>query len=394
MNSRERVFTALSFKEPDLIPFDFSATNNSGIALGAYGKLAEYLNLSQRVCEPWDIIQQLAKPSEEMLERLGSDFRGFLPSYYANIPLPYRSESWDSTHIVKDGVWEYTDEWGIVHRFNPDNDYYYSRIGGPIEESSVDKADIDKLNLPAGDEAWRLAGVTATMAEYKASGCVTVLRSVCAGVVEMASRLRGMDNFMVDLMISPAEAEYLMHRIFEIKRRYWEIVIETVGSDLDIIVEADDYGTQESLILPPEIFRTMIKPYWKELFAHIKLKAPHVKILFHSCGAVRELIPDFIEMGADALNPVHIAAKGMEPFGLKRDFGREIVFWGGGVDTQSVLPYGSLSDIEDDVKRNIDALAPGGGWIFTTVHNIQRDISPEKIMTVHRTFIQNRVYGS
>jgi uroporphyrinogen decarboxylase len=107
--------------------------------------------------------------------------------------------------------------------------------------------------------------------------------------------------------------------------------------------------------------------------------------MFHSCGNVRSIIPDFIEIGIDILNPVHITATGMEPVQLKKDFGHDIVFWGGGVDTQKVLPTASPTEVSDHVKRNIEALAPGGGFVFATVHNIQSEVPPQNIVAMWET---------
>jgi uroporphyrinogen decarboxylase len=121
-------------------------------------------------------------------------------------------------------------------------------------------------------------------------------------------------------------------------------------------------------------------------------KAPHAKVMFHSCGNVRPIIPDFIEMGIDILNPVHITATGMEPSMLKKDFGRDIVFWGGGVDTQKVLPSLSPQEVSDHVKRNIEALAPGGGFVFATVHNIQSEVPPANIIAMLDTLNKNGKY--
>jgi len=114
----------------------------------------------------------------------------------------------------------------------------------------------------------------------------------------------------------------------------------------------------------------------------MKQSAPNAKIMFHSCGNVRPLIPDFIETGIDIINPVHINAAGMEPYQLKKDFGKDIVFWGGGVDTQKILVQGTVSDVADDVRKNIDALSPGGGFVFAAVHNIQSEVPPENIMAM------------
>ena len=134
--------------------------------------------------------------------------------------------------------------------------------------------------------------------------------------------------------------------------------------------------------MDPGLFRSLMKPRLAILFERIKKLAPHARIFFHSCGNVRDLLPDFIEIGVDILNPVHITATGMEPAALKRDFGDSLVFWGGGVDTQGILPKGTPQQVRDNVKRNVEALAPGGGYVFNTVHNIQADVPPENIVAM------------
>ena len=134
----------------------------------------------------------------------------------------------------------------------------------------------------------------------------------------------------------------------------------------------------------------MVKPRLETIITHIKKLAPGLKLAFHSCGSVRPIIPDFIEIGIDILNPVHVSATGMEPAALKADFGDDICFWGGGVETQHVLPTGTPDEVRDNVRANIDALAPGGGWVFNTVHNIQSDVPTENIMAMWETL---QAYG-
>jgi uroporphyrinogen decarboxylase len=151
---------------------------------------------------------------------------------------------------------------------------------------------------------------------------------------------------------------------------------------VDVIAEADDYGTQDSQLIDPDHFRQFYKPHISRIITAIKESAPAAKIMFHSCGAVRPIIPDFIEMGIDIINPVHINAAGMEPYQLKKDFGKDIVFWGGGVDTQKILVHGSVNEVAEDVRKNIDALAPGGGFVFAAVHNIQSEVPPQNIMAM------------
>ncbi len=161
---------------------------------------------------------------------------------------------------------------------------------------------------------------------------------------------------------------------------------------LDVISIGDDYGTQISQIISPGMFRKLIKPRQKVLFRRIKQMAPRARLFLHSCGNVRPLLPDFIELGVDILNPVHTRAAGMDPGALKRDFGKDIVFWGGGVDTQEVLPRGTPGEVKEDVRRNLEVLAPGGGFVFNTVHNIQADVPPANVIAMWEALQQYGLY--
>jgi uroporphyrinogen decarboxylase len=157
---------------------------------------------------------------------------------------------------------------------------------------------------------------------------------------------------------------------------------------VDVVVENDDYGTQDSQLISPEQFREVFKPHLRRVFDAVKKTAPDAYLFFHSCGNVRPILPDFIELGVDILNPVHVSAAGMEPAALKRDFGDALTFWGGGVETQHVLPNGTPEEVRDDVRRNLEALAPGGGYVFNTVHNIQNDIPPENIVAMREALAE------
>ncbi len=174
----------------------------------------------------------------------------------------------------------------------------------------------------------------------------------------------------------------LFDRLLELKLDYWRTALQELGDLVDVVTYADDYGTQISQIISPAMFRKQLKPRVRQVFELQARLAPHAKRLFHSDGNVRPLIPDFIEIGVDILNPVQATAVGMAAIDLKRDFGQDLVFWGGGVDTQGILPNGTGQEVRDDVKRNIDALAPGGGYVFNTVHNIQADVPPENILAM------------
>jgi len=200
--------------------------------------------------------------------------------------------------------------------------------------------------------------------------------------MEMGQWLRGYENFYCDLAGDRPMAEALCDKIIELKMLYWDRALPLLVDLVDVIQEGDDYGSQRRLQVSPEAWRGMFKPRLRQLLAHIKSLAPHASVFFHSCGSIREILPDLIEVGVDALNSVQVAAAGMDSAELKREFGEDLTFWGGGVDTQRVLPTGTLQEVRDEVRRRIYDFAPRGGFVFAAVHNIQSDVPPENIMAM------------
>ncbi len=392
MNGRERILTALSRSEPDRVPFDLGGTHVTGISISAYDRLREHLGMPAGPIKVADLLQQLALPADDLLERLKVDTRGLHPLCGNNLPLPAGSERWRELITVTDEGLTYTDEWGF-RQFMPPDGLYFSLVQSPLPEMDATVEQVRGLPLPDGGEAWRVEGLREQAKGFRRGGYCVVLKSLCAGMVEMGQRVRGMENFLMDLLANTAVAEAVMERFLEIKVNYWSRALGELAGLVDVVFEMDDYGTQASQLISPETFRSLIKPRLKRLIAHIKKLSPDVKVVFHSCGSVRPIISDFIEIGIDVLNPVHISAAGMAPAALKADFGGEICFWGGGVETQHVLPNGTPDDVRDNVRANIEALAPGGGWVFTTIHNIQPDVPPENVMAMWETLQEYGAYG-
>ena len=187
---------------------------------------------------------------------------------------------------------------------------------------------------------------------------------------------------MVDLLINKKMVRNLLDYLIEGYCRRIDWLVPFLKDKVDVILLNDDLGTQNGPMLSPSTYREMIKPYQERLFKYVK-KSFNKPILFHSCGAVREFIPDLIEVGVDALNPVQLSAAGMELKALKRDFGNDITFWGGGIDTQEVLNRKTPAEVKDAVKKNVDILAPGGGFVFCQVHNVQPDVPPENVLAMY-----------
>lgn len=373
MNSRERVLAALNHHEPDRIPVDLGSTQVTGIHLVAARGLRAALDLPPIEPVLCDTIQQLALPEEDLLARLEVDTRGLFP---------LNSHNWQIHEELAGEYWAYHDEWGITHHRPRPDGLYYSIVRVPLEGPEITAADIRDHAWPDMADPRRIAGLRERALQARAQGYAVVLKDSFAGIFEMAQRIVGMQELLIMMATDEALAETLFDRLLELKLGFWGMALPQLGDVVDVVTYADDYGTQQSQIISPAMFRRQLKPRVRTLFAQIKQLAPHTKQFFHSCGNIRPLIPDYIEIGAEVLNPVHIRARGMDPAALKRDFGADVAFWGGAVDTQDVLPHGTPEQVRDDVRRNLDALAPGGGYVFNTVHNIQADVPPENILAL------------
>lgn len=375
MNGRERILAALNHQEPDKVPFDLAGTTWTGITNGAYQNLREYLG-KQHEDPGWsDVIQQIVVPSEEILELFDVDTRGLFP---------LTSHNWDVNSKLTDSGddWEYYDEWGFTHHFPKENGHWFSLVKHPMENVSPDLIEINGYKWPNPSDSERIKGLREKALGFREQGKLVMLKGLCAGIFEMQQRFRGMSNALVDSFLYPEFSDRLVGKLADLKIEFWKMALGELADVVDVIAEADDYGTQDSQLIDPDHFRQFYKPHISRIITAIKESAPAAKIMFHSCGAVRPIIPDFIEMGIDIINPVHINAAGMEPYQLKKDFGKDIVFWGGGVDTQKILVHGSVNEVAEDVRKNIDALAPGGGFVFAAVHNIQSEVPPQNIMAM------------
>jgi len=213
-----------------------------------------------------------------------------------------------------------------------------------------------------------------------ARGDCTVF-NLCCHFLAAGQLLRGYENFMIDLMTDENMVKKLLDILIEAYCARIDRLAPLLHSSMDVVLLNDDLGTQNAPMIAPSLYRRLIKPYQKILFKHGK-KSFGAPILFHTCGAVKEFIPDLIEVGVDALNPVQVSANDMNPAELKRDFGNDITFWGGGVDTQTVLNKKTPNEVMDAVKKSVDTLAPGGGFVFCQVHNIQPDVPPENVIAM------------
>jgi uroporphyrinogen decarboxylase len=382
MNSRERVVQALNHQEPDRVPFDLGGTGLSTIHVTAYRNLRRHLGLPEVQPHVAFVPEQLVRVDQDIAERLQSDVRPVLPGTASTFEYVFRDE----------GDYEaYTDEWGIGWRKPVDGGFYYDMYHHPLAEANS----LDELNahpFPDPLDGGRFAPLREQAETARAEGKAVALAGPCAGIAEVYSWLRGYEEYYIDLARHKDWVGTMLDRLVEFKSAYWERALGEIGDLVDLVIEADDLAGQQALLMSPRTYRQVIQPRHKRLFSFIKEQAS-VKVFYHTCGAVRRLIPDLMDAGIDILNPVQISAEGMDLRELKREFGHDLVFWGGGVDTQGVLGTAKPKEIKDHVRRNIEALAPGGGFVFAAVHDIQADVPPENIAAMWEAWEAYGVYG-
>ena len=371
-SSRDRVRAAIAHREPDRVPFDLGGSRVTGIHVDAYARLRDALGLEPREPRVADITQQLADVEPDVLDALAADVRYVAPRG----PSTYRRE------IREDGEYRtFTDEWGVGRRMPLATALYYDSYGPPLAGES-DVAAVDAYAWPDASDPARYAGMGEDARRYvEEEGRAVQVGSISGGLTEGLFKLRGFEDGYMDLAGDPAVARRIMERILEVKLAYWSRVLPLVEGYVDVVGEADDLGGQERLLFSPRTYRDLVKPLHRELFDYLHAHTD-ARVFFHSCGAVRELIPDLIEIGVEILNPVQVSAAGMDTAELKQEFGGDLVFWGGGVDTQRVLGAGSPDEVRAEVQRRVHDLAPGGGFVFAAVHNIQPNVPAENIMAM------------
>jgi len=387
MNSRERVLTSLDHKEPDRIPFDLGGTVLTGINVKAYRMLRDYLGLPQVEPAMVDVVQQLAQVDDDVIDRLGVDVKNIAPRSSAS----HRIEIKD----MEGGNYTYFyDEYGIGWRMPKVGGLYYDMfhhpLGGRIDESAV-----DLYVLPDPRDAARFAGLReAARQVIEEERRALVVGNLSAGILEMYLWTRGFMDGYADFIGRPALSQKIMRRILDMQLAYWEKMFDLLGDMIDVVQLADDFAGQQDMLISPSSYRRYIKPLHKELFDFVRSRG-RAKIFLHSCGSIRRVIPDLIEIGLDIINPVQVSAAGMDSAELKREYGRDLVFWGGGVNTQRVFDENHTpEEVREDVKRRITDLMPGGGFVFATVHNIQGNVPPENIMAMWETLQEYGTYRS
>ena len=371
--SRERLLTALEHRVPDRVPIDLGG-NQTGIHKFAYQKLIGQLGLKEELVI-LDIVQQLAKPSEALLQRLHVDTR----YVWAKGAASFKG---DVVRRLRDGqMWnDFTDEFGVTWSMPDRSPNYFDITHSPLAGLSLEQ--IKNYPFPQGDDPSRFEGLRERVLTLKRDTPYAVVSGISGVVYEYCWYLRGLENLFTDMMERPEILETLLDRMLKFWLDWFRLFLVEVGDVVDVIMIGDDLAGQKGPLFSPSIYRSLIKPRQKRLVQYIKSRT-QAKIWYHSCGAVVEYIPDLLDNGIDILNPVQISAKGMDPEKLKAEYGDKLAFWGGAIDSQHVLPRGTPEEVRESIRRNIEAFKPGGGYVFNSVHNIQADVPPENILAMY-----------
>lgn len=372
MTPRERLLTALDHREGDRVPIDLGG-NQTGIHKLAYQKLIGLLGIKEDIVI-MDAVQQLAMPSEAVLQRLGVDTRyvwaGGAKSFKGGIVKNRRNGR----------MWhDLTDEFGITWSMPDDHPYYMDISHSPLAGMSIGQ--IKAYPFPKGDDPTRFEGLRDRAMRIRKETPYPVISGISGVVYEICWYMRGLENLYIDMIEQPAVLEAIIDRTLEFWLGWFRLFLDEVGDVVDMIMIGDDLAGQDGPLFPPRIYRSIIKPRQKRLVQYIKSRTK-AKIWYHSCGSIIEYIPDLLDNGIDILNPVQVSARGMDPLGLKAAYGDKLVFWGGGIDSQHILPRATPDEVRKHVRRNVEAFKPGGGYVFNNVHNIQADVPPENVLAM------------
>jgi uroporphyrinogen decarboxylase len=371
LTSRERVQAVLNHETPDRVPIVLGASNATGISTPAYQKLKAYLGVEaeDRYLYDWPELGTSAL-DEAVLERLQSDVRGVHDREPASIREKNQKREPGSP---------YFNSWG-VGSVEGDPGTWFPAIHPLADTHSIE--DLESYPWPNMDDPTRVAHVTAEAQKLADENKYAILATPwLAFPLERAYAMQRMDRFMSNLGRYPDFARALLTKIAERCKTLMGHFLRESGDHIDMIKIGDDLGMQNSLLMSPKMYREIVKPIHADYISFIKSRTK-AKLFFHTDGDVFPLIPDFIEMGVDVLNPVQTSAGRMSNLEeLKRQFGKNLVFCGA-IDTHRILPFGTPEEVRAEVKRIIEILGKDGGYMLSSVHTILPDVPPENILAM------------
>ena len=404
MTGRERILASIEHREPDRVPVDLGSTPSSGISVIAYNNLKQSLGIDSGRTLVYDVVQQLAEPEEKILDLFNIDVIDVGRAFNTNNEDWYEITaadgstacypSWFHPEQSDDGTWNAFDQDGERIAQMPPGATFFDQTIFPWEDSYPNdfKGLPDAMNKVMWanlvHSPWDRSGSPDFWKDLR-NNCIKLreesdraLMIVCGcNLFEWGTFLRRIDNFLMDLFLEQDKVESLLDALLEIHLETLAKVCESVGDVVDILRFGDDLGMDTGPFMPPDTYRQLFKPRHKILCDYVK-KNSGMKTFLHSCGSIYRLLPDLIEAGYDVINPVQTNSAEMDPETLKREFGKDITFWGGGADTRSVINNMTAGEVKEHVKKRLEIFAPGGGFVFNTVHNIMPDVPAENIIAM------------
>ena len=419
MNSRERVKLALEHKETDKIPVDFGSCGVTGIHVSALYQIRQALGLDKpgtpvRVVDPLQMLGEVTYDLVKALEldavRLGK----------VSTPYGFRNENfkewkfWDGTPLLvaekfntdpnpDGGIYQYPggDKSLGPSAHMPRQGYYFDPIirQEPFEEDKLDPkdnveeygsvSDTDLVLIKTNVEKLYAETDRALVASFGGTDLGNVAH-ITAPALKKPKGIRDITEWYVSLVARPDHIKKIFDMQIEIALPNLKKIHKTIGDKVSVVlISGADYGTQKGPIVSPETFANLFKPYYKRVNDWIH-ENTEWKIMFHSCGGIVPLLDHFYEMGVDILNPVQTSATGMDPVMLKEKYGKKFTFWGGGIDTQKVLPFGTPEEVKKQVKERFRIFSPGGGFVFNSIHNIQAGIPVKNILAMFEAIKEAR----
>jgi uroporphyrinogen decarboxylase len=401
MTSRDRILTALDHREPDRIPIDLSGHRSSGIMAIAYARLRQYLGLPKKPIRVYDPVQQLAIVDEDVLQRFSVDTvelgRAFAleDKWWADWELPDGTPClmpvWTRPERVNGG-WSVRSKSGQVIARMPKGVIYFEQANFPLIDNddpariaaAFDECMWTAMPSPpgpitAGAAGARLLAQGARQLRGQTDRAIIALFG--GNMLEIGQWFYRNDNFFMLMAAEPKRTHRFLDKLCEIHQANLDRFLQAIDGEVDIILFGDDFGMQSGPQISPAMYREYFQPRQREMWRRVKQRT-RARIMLHCCGGVRELLPDMIEAGLDAINPVQITCRGMEAAALKKDFGDRLTFWGGGCDTRDALIHGTPGQVRDHVRRQLDIWRPGGGYVFQQVHNIMADVPPANVVAM------------
>ena len=414
MKSRERILAAINHKEPDRVPIDMGSTPSSGISAIAYTNLKKHLRMDTGHTRIYDVVQQLAQPEDEILNHLGIDVvdvgRMFneRDDHWYDIRMANgqtaQYPTWFRPTSLRDGSYQAKIDDVVIARMPAggafyDQTYFPYLDGYPNNFKDLPNAMKTILWAALVHSPWDHAGEPDFWDQLRQrtlqlrESSDRALMVVCGcNLFEWGTFLRRMDNFMMDVFADQENVRALLDALMEIHLASLGKVCAAVGDIADILRFGDDLGMDSGPFMSPEIYRDIFKPHHTRLNDYVH-KNSQMKTFIHSCGSIYKLLPDMIEAGYDILNPIQTNCVGMDPVTLKKEFGNDITFWGGGCDTRHILNNATPQEVKDHVKERIEILSPGGGFVFNTVHNILPEVDPKNIIAMFDAIHEYGIYS-